>query len=428
MTSTTVGADPRLASRAVPRLLPDTASRTLDAHVERYGLLPRNVDGLVESVERSGLAGRGGAGFPAGVKMRAVADQRRAAVVVGNGTEGEPASAKDKTLLTLNPHLVLDGAVASAVALGAREVIICVDRSAVVAGESVLSAIAERGRRRVDAVPIRLERAPSRYVAGEESALVSWLNGGDARPQSVPPRPFEKGVAGKPTLVQNVETLAHIGLIARFGPEWFRALGSAENPGTALITCSGAFRRSGVYEVPFGIALSKLFGATRTDMDAAQAVLIGGYFGTWFTADELPSIVLDGPSLRARGSSFGCGVVAALGTDRCGLAESAHITRWLAGENAGQCGPCVNGLEAIANAMTELVRGDRTRGAETHLRRWLEMVKGRGACKHPDGAARFVESSLRVFSAEIERHRRSGPCRAAGFAAAFPLPKPGAWR
>ena len=166
----------------------------------------------------------------------------------------------------------------------------------------------------------------------------------------------------------------------------------------------------------------------RTQIDAAQAVLVGGYFGTWFGAGDVPSVVLDGASLRARGSSFGCGVIAALGTERCGLAESAHVARWLAGENAGQCGPCVNGLEAIAGAMAKLVGGDRTGGAETHLRRWLEMVKGRGACKHPDGAARFVESSLRVFRAEIERHRRFGPCPAAGFAPALALPKPGGWR
>jgi NADH:ubiquinone oxidoreductase subunit F (NADH-binding) len=426
--TTTIGADPRLAPRKLPRLLSDPPLRTFPAHVDRYGPLPHRANGLIEAVERSGLAGRGGAGFPAGVKMRAVANSRRAAIVVGNGTEGEPASAKDKTLLTLSPHLVLDGAVLAAVAVGAREVVMCVDRSAVAAGESVLSAIAERARRGVDPVAIRLERAPSRYLSGEESALVSWLNGGDARPQSVPPRPFEKGVGGKPTLVQNVETLAHIGLIARFGPEWFRALGTAESPGTALITCAGAFEHAGVYEVPFGIALGDMFRATGTDPGAVQAVLIGGYFGTWLAAGEMGTLNLDGASLRARGGSFGCGVVAALPTDRCGLAESAHVTRWLDGENAGQCGPCVNGLGAIAAAMAKLVRGDRNGDAEKNLRRWLEMVKGRGACKHPDGAARFVESSLRVFGAEIERHRRSGPCPAASFAPAFPLPRPGGWR
>jgi NADH:ubiquinone oxidoreductase subunit F (NADH-binding) len=426
--TTTIGTDPRLAPRALPRLLSDPALRTLSAHVERYGPLPHSVGGLVEAVERSGLAGRGGAGFPAGVKMRAVASRRRAAIVVANGTEGEPASAKDKTLLTLSPHLVLDGAVLAAIAVGAREVVICVDRAAVVAGESVQSAIAERRRKGVDPVAIRVERPPSRYVSGEESALVSWLNGGDARPQSVPPRPFEKGVGGKPTLVQNVETLAHIGLIARFGPEWFRALGTAESPGTALITCAGGFEHAGVYEVPFGIALGDMFRATGTDLGAIQAVLVGGYFGTWLAATEIGRVTLDGASLRAQGSSFGCGVVAALPADRCGLAESAHITRWLAGENAGQCGPCVNGLDAIAGAMAKLVRGDRNGDAEKNLRRWLEMVKGRGACKHPDGAARFVESSLRVFGAEIERHRRSGPCAAVSNAPAFPLPKPGGWR
>lgn len=423
-----IGSDSRLAPHALPRVLSDASLRSIDAHVARYGALPRRVDGLIDAVERSGLTGRGGAGFPASVKMRAVASGRRTGVVVANGTEGEPASTKDKTLLTLVPHLVLDGAVSSAIAVGAREVVICVDRSAVVAGETVLSAMAERARSGVDPVPIRFERAPSRYVAGEESALVLWLNGGDARPQFVPPRPFEKGVDGRPTLVHNVETLAHIGLLARFGPEWFRALGTARDPGTALVTCSGVFQHPGVYEVPFGLALTDMFRATRTDASAAQAVLVGGYFGTWFAAAELPSVHLDGASLRGLGSSFGCGVVAALDADRCGLAESAHITGWLARENAGQCGPCVNGLEAIALAMTKLVQGDRKGENERQLRRWLEMVKGRGACKHPDGTARFVESSLRVFGPEIERHRRSGPCRASGFAPAFPLPRPGGWR
>jgi NADH:ubiquinone oxidoreductase subunit F (NADH-binding) len=418
----------RLSPRAIPRLLPGEALRTWRAHIERYGAPPARVADLIDRVEQSGLTGHGGAAFPAGLKMRAVASQRRTAVVVANGTEGEPASAKDKTLLCLNPHLVLDGVALAARAVGASEAVICIDRSAPAPAEAVLAAISERTRHGLDPVAIRLERAPSRYVSGEETALVSWLSGGDARPKSVPPRPFERGVRGRPTLVQNVETLAHIALIARFGSAWFRALGTSDSPGTALVTCSGAFRHQGVFEIAFGIPATDMLRATGTDADSVQALLVGGYFGTWFAAHEIPLLTLDAASLRAHGSSFGCGVLYALAADRCGLAESAHVARWLAAENAGQCGPCVNGLPAIADAMARLVRGDRTGDAETQLRRWLTMVKGRGACKHPDGAARFVESSLRVFAAEIELHRRSGPCRAAGFAPALPLPRPGGWR
>jgi NADH:ubiquinone oxidoreductase subunit F (NADH-binding) len=228
--------------------------------------------------------------------------------------------------------------------------------------------------------------------------------------------------------VQNVETLAHVALIARHGARWFRQLGTTDSPGSALVTCSGAFRHSGVYEIAHGFPLADLLRATDTATESVRAVLVGGYFGTWFDAAEIPGIALDSASLRAHGSSFGCGVVAALGTERCGLAESAHVTRWLAGENAGQCGPCVNGLDAIAGAMQRLVRGDRSGEAEQQLRRWLTMVKGRGACKHPDGVARFVESALRVFRAEIERHRRSGACRATHKTSVFPLPRPGGWR
>jgi len=424
----TLPQDTRLAPHALPRLLPDRPVRTLREHDARYGPMPANVAALVERVEESGLAGHGGAAFSTGVKLRAVASRGRDSVVVANGTEGEPASAKDKTLLAVNAHLVLDGAVLAARAVHAREVIVCVDRAAPQAGRSVLDAVEERVRHRLDGIPIRVEHAPSRYVSGEESALVAWLNGRDARPQSVPPRPFERGVRGRPTLVQNVETLAHLALVARFGPAWFRALGTEESPGTALVTCSGAFRHAGVFEIGFGLPAADLLRATGTDADAIGALLIGGYFGTWLAAEEIPTLTLDAASLRAHGSSFGCGVVFGLAPDRCGLAESAHVARWLAGENAGQCGPCVNGLPAIADAMAALVRGDKNGAAETQLRRWLTMVKGRGACKHPDGAARFVESSLRVFAAEIERHRRSGPCRAASFAPALPLPRPGGWR
>jgi NADH:ubiquinone oxidoreductase subunit F (NADH-binding) len=418
----------RPAPRTLPRVLPETAVRTLRAHLDRYGPLPARAVDLIDRVEQSGLTGHGGAGFPAGVKMRAVASATRAAVVVANGTEGEPASAKDKTLLDVNPHLVLDGVALAARAVGATEAVICVDRAAPGPAKSVLAAIAERERYRVDEVAVTLERAPSRYVSGEETALVAWLDGGDARPRSVPPRPFERGVRGRPTLVQNVETLAHLALIARFGPDWFRALGTDDSPGTALVTLSGAFGHRGVFEIAFGLPVGELFAVTSTDAESVQALLIGGYFGTWVAPHEVASLTLDGASLRAHGSSFGCGVLVALARDRCGLAESARVARWLAGENAGQCGPCVNGLPAIAGAMARLVQGDRTGEAEQQLRRWLTMVKGRGACKHPDGAARFVESSLRVFASEIERHRRSGPCRATALAPALPLPRPGAWR
>jgi NADH:ubiquinone oxidoreductase subunit F (NADH-binding) len=413
---------------ALPRLLPPVPLRTFAQHVDYFGPVPPPAGTLVAEVDRSGLKGHGGAGFPTAVKMRAVAGRRGPRVVVANGTEGEPASAKDKTLLSIAPHLVLDGAALTAAAVGARDAIVCVDRSAPEVVEMLRVAVDERMRRRRDATRFRVEAAPHRYVAGEETALVSWLNGNDAKPTFVPPRPFERGVRGRPTLVQNVETLAHVALIARHGAGWFRALGTAAEPGSMLVTCTGGFGRTGVYEVPLGIPLPELLRATGTDLGEVQAVLVGGYFGSWVPAATVRDAHLSSESLRAHGATLGCGVLAALPRASCGLTESARVTRWLADQNAGQCGPCVFGLDSIARAMAALAKGDRTGNAELQLHRWLAMVKGRGACKHPDGTARFVESSLRVFADEIERHRHVGPCRESRSVPLLPTPRTGGWR
>jgi NADH:ubiquinone oxidoreductase subunit F (NADH-binding) len=157
-----------------------------------------------------------------------------------------------------------------------------------------------------------------------------------------------------------------------------------------------------------------------------RAVLVGGYFGTWLPANVASHVALGASSLRQAGASFGCGALAVLPAGCCGLAEAARVARWLAGENAGQCGPCMFGLPAIARAMDALVAGDRSGDAERTLARWTGMVKGRGACKHPDGTVRFVRSSVEVFADEIARHRRRGPCRPT--APILPTPATGAWR
>jgi len=426
MTTTLDPPVPQTAAGALPRLLPSVPVRTLAEHLAHFGPAPRPHHGLVDEVEAAGLQGRGGAGFPTAVKMRAVAGGRRP-VVVANGTEGEPASAKDRALLSAAPHLVLDGVVAAAEAVGAAEAIVCVERSAVGVIRVVEHALAERRAARVDRIAVRVEATPDRYVAGEASALVHWLNGGDAKPTFVATHLSDKGVGGRPTLVDNVETLAHVALIARHGAAWFRNVGTASDPGSALVTISGAASRPGVYEVPLGVSLGTVLWAAGADAARTPAVLVGGYFGTWIPGAQIDGVTLDGASLGRVGAAFGCGAIAVLPSGRCGLAEAARIARWLAGENAGQCGPCMFGLPAIAAAMDALVAGEPSGGAEQDLRRWLGLVKGRGACKHPDGAARFVESSLRVFRDEIIVHRgRRRPCP--DTTPLLPTPAPGPWR
>jgi NADH:ubiquinone oxidoreductase subunit F (NADH-binding) len=431
------GSAPPVPPDRLPRLLPpDPSARPdLEAHVSRLGGSPLGQSWLtrqtlIEAVRRSGLRGRGGAGFPTAVKLAAVAAGRKP-VVVANGCEGEPASAKDRTLLAASPHLVLDGAVLAAWAVGATEVILCLDRQATATHRHVLTALAERQARHLDPVPIRVETPPSRYIAGEESALVHWLNGGEAKPTFTPPRPFERGVGGRPTLIQNVETLAHLALIARFGDRWFQALGTADEPGSLLVTLSGAFGRPGVLESALGTPLDVLLRAAEQHQPAAQPtpLLVGGYFGRWLPAPAVSWLAMANQSLATVGASIGAGVVVVLPADACGLVETARVVRWLASETAGQCGPCVFGLAAIAGGLEDLVWGRHAQRTLADLRRWLTQVRGRGACHHPDGAARLVESCLDTFEAEIVAHAHHGGCPALNLPPVLPIPNhPEQWR
>jgi NADH:ubiquinone oxidoreductase subunit F (NADH-binding) len=398
----------------LPRLLaalhPERAV-PFDEHVARCGPLPAARGGdLIAAIEASGLRGRGGAGFPTGRKLRSVVAQRRRPVVVANATEGEPVSGKDAVLLHYAPHLVLDGAVAVAGALGAREAIVAVSESATAERDTLAHAIEARARRGANGrISLRLTAAPGGFVVGEETALVDHLNGGPGKPTFKPPLPFERGIGGAPTLVQNAETLAHIALIARFGPDWFREVGTHEEPGSALLTLSGAVRRPGVYEVALGTPLRELLADAGGVTEIPRAFLLGGYFGTWVPADRAGSLELSEAGLRGVGASLGAGGVVVLPMSACGVADSARVARYLADQSAGQCGPCVYGLAAIADALEQLARCERT-DVRPRVARWLEQVKGRGACRHPDGAARFVASALEVFADEVEHHVRHRRC------------------
>jgi len=403
---------------ALPRLLGvarDGNPVSLEEHLREYGALPlwsrrSGSNELLDMVDAAGLQGRGGAGFPTGRKLRAVAGRRRP-IVLANGVEGEPISGKDKILLTHVPHLVLDGGVIAADAVGADEVTIAVGASAARALKATGDAILERGRRRLDRVNVRLYSVPDGFIAGEETALINRLNGGPAKPSFTPPRPFERGLGGRPTLVQNVETLANLGLIVRFGADWFRGLGDSSAPGSTLVTLRGAVRRPGVYEIPLGLPLRELVAWAGGAAEPLQAFLIGGYFGSWVGAEEAESLALLDADLARVGGSLGARAIFALPSASCGVVETARVVRYLAGESAHQCGPCLHGLDAIAGALEQLAWGGRGRRKEDpRLERWLHQVAGRGACRHPDGAVRLVTSGLRVFAEEVARHT-AGSCR-----------------
>jgi NADH:ubiquinone oxidoreductase subunit F (NADH-binding) len=384
---------------------------------------------FVATVERSGLRGRGGAAFPTATKMRAVATGRGRRVVVVNAKESEPASSKDEVLLTQLPHLVLDGATVAAETVGADEVLVAIDRSYARARSCVEHAIEERRAQDRRDPKLRVVDIPSRYVAGEERALVQFLNGGDAKPTSVPPRPFERGVHGRPTLVHNVETLADLALIARNGAEWYRSFGLPDEPGSLLVTIGGAVARPGVTEVELGTPVSTLVEAAGGLTADVSAFLFGGYFGAWLPAQAAWSLPISHRALTEAGAGLGGGVVFAFPADRCGLAETARVARWLAAESAGQCGPCVYGLAAIADELTKLAGSKHRKDSLDKLSRWANDVTGRGACRYPDGAAKFVATALDAFTADVHQHWRNQPCRVSNDPV-LPLPKSRAegWR
>jgi NADH:ubiquinone oxidoreductase subunit F (NADH-binding) len=404
----------------LPRLLPATGQpMDLAAHLQAHGRAPYRGGPrmLIHTIESAGLTGRGGAAFPTHRKLTAVADQKGVPVVVGNGAEGEPASDKDKTLLWSSPHLVLDGLQLAAEAVGARKVHLYVHREPRLV-QRLTSALAEREAAGVDRFRINLVTAPPRFLAGEESALANRVEGGAALPRFTPPRIFERGVNGAPTLVQNVETLAQLALISRYGPGWFRSVGTEAEPGSMLTTVRLANGGGGVAETPIGTPLAELL---KLREQPAQAVLVGGYHGAWLSAEQAATLTLSNADLRPLGAAVGAGVLAALPTDRCGVVESARVVRYLALESAGQCGPCLNGLPLIADTLAQLANHRSAPSARSDLARWSKLVERRGACHHPDGTVRFLRSALTVFAKEVALHEAGG-CSAISYAPFLPIP------
>ncbi len=404
----------------LPRLLSAPASPSRAGHVAHFGEMAFPPD-LIAEVRRAGLRGRGGAAFPTAVKMDAVAAAashgRRRPVVVANGTESEPVSAKDRTLLAVQPHLVLDGMEAAAHAVGATRALLCVKDRPGVHHADLDRALAERP---VGPATIEVVRMPARYLSGEETALINWIDHRRALPTLSRPRPAERGVGRQPTLVDNVETLANLALIARYGAPWWASIGTDGDPGTMLVTVSGAVRRPGVREVAMGAALTSVL--RDAGADRGPGVLVGGYFGTWLTPGQVASARLSGAGLAPFGAGVGCGALVVLPDDVCPLVEVARVAGWLAGQSAGQCGPCRHGLPAIAGALGELATGAGGTPAAEDTRRWSAMVRGRGACKLPDGAAQFVVSALEAFGPHVEQHHRYGPCAAVGARPVLPTP------
>ena len=393
-----------------PRLLRDqpelqTVREDYAAYSDRVGYRPlAAADELLDDVERSGLLGRGGAGFPLAVKLRTVRDNgirsKTGTVVIANGEEGEPASIKDRWLLRNRPHLVLDG-------LRLAAAIVAADRAHVYVSDpesarSVETALSELGACPLGGISVAVRVVDPGYIAGEETAAVRALNGGPVKPTDKPPRPFEVGVDGRPTLVSNVETLANLPYIQQHGSSAFREQGTSRSPGTLLVTITGADRPPGLYEVPHGLPITELLALHGVSTDRVRGALMGGYFAGLLNRQVLDASV-DHETFRGLGCGLGCGAISVI-TDDCPVAVAASVLAYFDRENAAQCGSCFNGTAAMAAAARALRDGAATTEDVERLRRWSVVLRGRGACATLDAATNAAASLLDQFPNAVQLH------------------------
>ena len=357
--------------------------------------LPGASHGLIAAIEKAGLRGRGGAGFPTATKWRAVAERSRGnAAILVNGAEGEPHSKKDRLLMTTRPNLVLDGAFLAARSLHASRIVLYIGERHAQAWSTMQQALAHRTE--PERGLVTFAAAPPRYVAGAETAAIHLVNEGVATPTTAPPYPYERGVDDAPTLVQNVETLAHVAQVAR-----------AEFANTSLITLSGDVVRQGVVEVALGTTIGDAVAWAGGARENPRAVLVGGYFGTWVEPQAAWRLPLD------HRTHLGCGVIGLMSESRCPVCDVAAIMRYLAAESSAQCGPCFFGLRALAEACTRIAQSGSNSADLQRLQRWATEVRGRGACRHPDGAVTFLSSAMRVFAEDFAHHRAHNMRRSA---------------
>ena len=394
---------------------PSPEREDLAWHEAHWGVRPRGGLWLVDAVADAGLTGHGGGHFPAHRKWRGLLGRSGPLTLVGNAAESEPLSAKDATLLRLSPHLVLEGLALVAEALGAVRIVLWMHEGDSGTKASIENAVRERPD--LDEVPVEIVLAPESYLAGEASAITQALQHATLAPTF---RGFGRDRyadrSSPATLVHNVETLARVAVAARTayraGPPG-RASSPPVPPQTRILTVLTPTGRC-VLEVDSTATLDDAIGLAASGEPGPDVpVLLGGYGGSWARWGDVSRLTVTEHAFREVGLTLGAGIVAPLPETGCGLAETAAIADYLARASAGQCGPCLFGLPAVAERVGRLAQGRRRASTLDRLRRDLEAVRGRGACHHPDGVVRLVESALDVFPADVEAHLDGRACAAA---------------
>ncbi len=359
-----------------------------------YRTLP-DAEAILDLAAAAGLDGRGGAGFPLARKLRAVAEGEGPRVVVANGEEGEPASVKDRWVMRHRPHLVLDGLRIAAHAVDADTLILYVSDE--LSATSLQDALDELGGVAgwERSLP-RLVRVDAAYVAGEETSVVRAIDGGEPKPTLKPPRPFEKGVAGRPTAVSNVESLARLALA--LDPD----VGSqaARSLLTTVIDGAGA----SLLEVPVTATVGDLLAARRpAGAPAPIAVVMGGFAGGIWPPSILGA-TLERAQLRELGAGLGCGSIIAVEPGDCVVAVVTDIASYLAGQSSGQCGICVVGTGVVAEQLTAIAHGTADDELLSKLTRRVSMMRGRGNCALPDAVSDLVRTLFENFPEQVTAH------------------------
>ena len=379
-------------------------------------------EAIIGLVDRSGLRGRGGAGFPTARKWRSCREQDGAVrYAVANGYEADPGAAIDRTLMEQDPHGVVEGLAFAALAVGAREAFLAVRADATVAVARLRSAVdaaEEAGYIGTNAMNtgldllIEVRPVQGAFVLGEETVLLKALEGKRGMPDQRPPYPSERGLFGRPTVVNNVETLAAVPWIVEHGAEAFAAIGSGSATGTKLVQMSGAVRHPGVAEVPLGTPLRDVVAmAGPAPGHTLKAVLVGGPAGGFLPPEALDT-ALDPAALRSAGAILGSGSLLVVDERACIVELGRVMEQFMSDESCGKCVPCRIGtrrLYEIADRFT----GGRPRPADVQLLSDLAAdVTAGSLCGHGIHAPNPLTSGMRYFAAEYDAHITAGTCPA----------------
>jgi NADH-quinone oxidoreductase subunit F len=410
-----------------PRGIPETPEG-LEQYRRRGGYqalaqaLKNPPDAVIDVVSAAGLRGRGGAGFPTGKKWQLTRESPgETRYLVLNGGEDEPGSKKDRVLLEHVPHLVLEGVILGAYAIGAGKAYLYINTRYDTASARISQALAEAkasGYWGINvlgsdySLELELITAPHNYVAGEDTAVLEVIEGKKPLPRQKPPFPVTVGLFGKPTAVNNVETLANIAPIVRHGAAWYRGFGTAESPGTMIFSLGDDVNRPGVYELPFGTPLRFLIeecGGGIKGGDKIKAIMPAAPSSAFLPPDKIDTL-LDHNSMRDAGSALGCGVVKLIPEGSCIVEELLKIADFFAAESCGQCPACRMETSTLAMLMKKVQAGQGGQSILEQFGKILAFNKGKGFCNLIAMPGPPIESAIALFPHDFEAHLTTGKC------------------